>query len=266
MSNIVIATPALSDEATITAGSEAGALQASNLQTIQVADPWRASDLNNAYLVVDLGSAQAINLVALIANNASSSATWRIRGATSEANLTASPGYDSGSLSMLAKAGLADWSTTDAVLWLSSAQSYRWWRIDVSDASNADGYFQAGRLYISAAWQPSVNLNYGWQMGFVDFSLRPRSAGGQVVPLERSRARYLVLSLDFQSEADLYDNAFEIDRTRGHSKDIFVLRDPDSASYRQEQSIYGLQEELAPIINPRVNMFSKRFRIEELIP
>jgi hypothetical protein len=81
----------------------------------------------------------------------------------------------------------------------------------------------------------------------------------------QGRSRYLTMSLDFQSEDELYNNAFEIDRLRGQTRDIFVSRDVAATTHQHRQSLYGLCSELQPIINPALELFSKTYRIEELI-
>lgn len=270
--NIVIATPVLSDAAVLTAGSEAADMPAANLLTQQPIDVWRATDLANAYLVADLGAAAAINLVALLYTNASSAAQWRVRAAASEADLTAAPGYDSGLVDMWPHAGLETWDWTHAFRWLGVAgatpgpQTFRWWRIDVADPGNAAGYVQAGRLYLAAAWQPTRNLLYGWSVGFIDFSAKVRAAGGQILPGSRPLHRVARFALRCDSESEMYDNAFEIDRRRGTSGDVLVLRDPATPSRLMKQSVYGTLSSLEPIVNARFNVFEKPYEIEEMIP
>lgn len=95
MSNIIIAKPY---SATITAASAASTMPASNLNLAQPTDVWRSTSLTSQYIVADLGSAKAVDTIALMFTNLTSAATMRIRGATSQANLTASPGYDSSTI------------------------------------------------------------------------------------------------------------------------------------------------------------------------
>jgi hypothetical protein len=268
MGNLVIATPVLSDAASLSAGSQAAAMPVTNLQTIQPGEVWRALDLTQSFVVADLGSAQSINLVSLIATNASAAATWRVRGANSVANLTAAPGYDSGSISHWPNAGLGAWSYTNAYLWLGAApQNFRYWRIDVADAANPAGFYQAGRLYLASAWQPSRNFAYGWQILFQGDGPKSRSEGGQGYALIGARYRTLDLTLKFASEAEMFQNGFELERLRGTSQDLLILKDPDNAAgLIMQQSLYGTAVEFNPLINTFFKIFEKRFHLEELLP
>ena len=69
MGNLILATPILSDAATITAGTETAAGPVTNLQKMQPTDLWEAAT-TAAYCEIDLGAVTAFNLVALLATNA----------------------------------------------------------------------------------------------------------------------------------------------------------------------------------------------------
>ena len=263
---LIIATPKLSDAAVLTAGSAAANMPVTNLQLVQPTDVWRAIDLANSYVVADLGAAAAITLAALLDTNASSAATWRIRAATSEANLTAAPGYDSGSLTHWLASGLGDWETTHAVKTF-AAQNFRWWRIDVSDAANPDGYYQAGRLYLAVKWEPTGNIKVreGMSLRWLDPSPIAQTISGHRYPDIKRRRRVLEFGLGYLSEAEMWGNAAPIDRLRGTSKDLLISRDPAHASYAQEWTVYGLLHELTPIVFQEISQYARRFEIEELI-
>lgn len=268
MANLILAMPTISDPATMAAvGSEAAGMEAVNLFKKQPSDLWRATDLGNIWFEVDLGSAQAIRLIALLFTNATSAATIRVRGATSQANLTAAPGYDSTAVSHWPTTGLDNWEKTHAILWLSSAQTYQWWRIDVVDAANPDGYYQAGRLYLANPYQPSVNIQYGWGVGFIDGSPTSEATDGQLYIDERKKYRVLNFTLDFESESDMYgDNtAFDIDLRRGSSRDVLCIVDPEKTARLMDWSIYGRMQGLRPIVNNRFDLYMKPYTIREMI-
>jgi len=266
MANAILATPALSDAGLLTAGSEETTLPGINLQNAQPSKKWRTTSLSNIYVEIDLTAAKEINLVALIGHNGSSTGTWRVRAATSQANLTAAPGYDSGSVSLFATTKPTGWTELPTILWLgSSTQTYRWWRFDVTDASNTDGYFQAGRLYVSFAWQPTVNIQYNGAIAWIDPSPVGQSVGGQMYPTPRALRRVIEFSFDFLDEDEMMNNAFEIDRLRGSSGDVLFIRDPAATTHLHRNTIYGLIRDLQPIINTTFGVFTKPFRIEEMI-
>ena len=268
MGRIVIASPALSDAGALTTpGAVAASLPLANLQDMQPSKVCRFTNLTGMAVVCDLGAAAAINLIALVAHNGSAAATWRIRAAATEAVLTAAPGYDSTAVSMWPASGQpSGWAVLPSTLFLATAQSFRWWRIDITDAANPAGYWQAGRLVLAAAWQPSRNLQFGWGLGHIDPSEVSAAAGGQLLVEERTKRRVVSFTLSFMDEDEMMVNAFEIERARGAARDVVVIRDPDATSHLHRQTVHGLMTGGQPIVNDAVNVFRKPYRLEELIP
>ena len=249
-------------------------MPASNLLRMQPRYAWRAPDPAAAHLVLDLQSAVAVNLVALLFTNASASATWRIRAATSEANLTAAPGYDSGAVTIwpvgVPGLGLSTWRWVDAIAFLAGAsgpgaQTYRFWRIDIADPSNAAGYFDAGQLIVDAAFQPTRNIAYGWTVRATDQAQRIRAAGGQLYPIASGKGRVLRFDLRWGTEAEMMGGVLDIDRLQGSSRPILAIRNPDRPDLYPAQAVYGLGT-VADITNSRLAIYGRAFEIELLTP
>jgi hypothetical protein len=125
MGNLVIATPVLSDAATLSAvGAVAASLPLENLQTQRPSQVCRWTDNDGVGLVADLGDSYAVRLVALLAQNGTVDIKRRVRLADTEANLTAAPLYDS---------GLATQADPRLFVDVFAAVTCRWVRIDLSD-------------------------------------------------------------------------------------------------------------------------------------
>lgn len=270
MANLLLASPEAIELATLTAGSAQAAWPAANLQSQVPSKRWRSATLSNAYIVADLGAAQAIDTIALTGHNLTGAAAWQIRGADTQANLTASPGYDSGSVSAWPATGkpAESWDGgLPSLLHLGAAETWRWWRVDLSDAGNAAGYLEAARLVVAGAWQPALNLQVGaigpdWD----DLSTHADAAGGQQWPLDRGRRRFVEFSLLSAADTDeMYDQAFELVRRRGRAKDVLFVLDPDDTKHRHRRMFCGLLRDLAPINLPNLGYHEKRFRIVEMV-
>jgi hypothetical protein len=268
VSNAVLATGALIDAATLSStGTISAALPLTNLQTMQPGEVCRFTDLSGMMVIADLGATTAVNLIALINHNLTSAATWRIRAADTEANLTASPGYDSGDVTVWTLAGKPASATQFLSLaFYATAKSYRWWRIDITDAANPDGFVDLGRLYIDAAFQPSRNLAYGWGVQIIDPSVQDQSLGGQTYVTERDVYRVLSFSLPYLTEDEAYEDAYELFRARGIKKDVLAIRNPDATTHLHRQSVYGLLLESPPIVNSKFNIHEAPFKVKELLP
>lgn len=190
-------------------------------------------------------------------------ATWRVRAADTQANLTAAPGYDSGTLTAWSQSGLGDWPFVHLLHWIGSTQRFRWWRFDVEDADNADGYFQAGRLILADAWQSSRGFDYGRGTGFMDPSSVAVAAGGQLWPQRREPRRSESFNIPLLPEDEFYGRVFPLDLTRGAARPVLMMTDPDSA-WLQSQTIYGLMQPRFAA-HQAFARFGKPFVIEEMI-
>lgn len=271
---IVIATPALSDAATLTGlGTIAATLPVTNLQTVQPGKVARWTSLATVGLRADLGAAAAINLIALGPHNGTSAATWQIRAGASEAEADAGAGYDSGAVSMWPGTGRPagyDSERLWSLAWLPrtggpGAQTFRYWRIDVDDGANPAGYFDIGRLYLSAAWQPTKNLRYGWGLGWDDPSEHVQAIGGQRWGVRRAKGRVLPFALGSMIEDEMIGTADEIARLRGTTEDILVVRDPEATAWLHKYIVQGTLETLEPLINRTFNLYDSNYRVRQLV-
>ena len=267
MGRVVIATGTLFDAAALTGlGTIAGALPVTNLQNAQLGTVTRWTSLAGMGVEIDLGSAKAINLIAALSHNGTSAATWRIRGATSQANLTASPGYDSGTISMWPVTGKPSLTGyLSSLKFLAAAQTFRWWRIDFTDAANPDGYLDVGRVYVDAAFQPSRNLSYGWRILPIDPSIKLETLGGQSFVTARPIKRMLSMRLPALTENEAMGKVLALQRALGIQRDALAIRDPDATTWLQEQMIYGRLQNLSGVTNTRFNIYETTFEVEEIL-
>jgi hypothetical protein len=124
----------LVDAADLTPLNEEPLFPVTNVQELPLSERWKTTT-TTAQVVIDLGSALDVSCFALAGHNATASAT-----ATLEGNATDSWGAPSFSQAVT----LAD--TT--MLFLSATQTYRYWRLTITDGTNPDGYLQVGRIFL----------------------------------------------------------------------------------------------------------------------
>lgn len=262
MSRIVLATT-LADAATITASHEVATMTAANLKTPRLSSAWRSTTLTGVNLVIDLGQAEAINLAALLGTNFTSAATIRVRAATSQANLTASPLYDSTTVSAFPH-WRADYPDRPVLHFPSSLVTARWWRIDLDDGANPEAFLEAGRLYLSRAWQPSINLQKGWSLRWEDLSRVDFSLNGDPFVDERPRRRILSGSFDFLTRAAMLSGIGELQRLQGIGGDILAIVDPDGSTTMIDDVVYGLFTDTTPRVNAALGIWQTAFEVREI--
>ncbi|MEE7442665.1 hypothetical protein MOR12E_28840 [Methylobacterium oryzae] len=226
--------------------------------------------------MADLGAAKAINLIALLGHNGSSRSYARIRGASTEAGLTGTPGYDSGNLPFRSHqtgydaawaAGVTNeqygaLATNHFIRFLTAAQTWRFWRIDITDPLAS--FIDVGRLYLSSAFQPQSNMSYGLQEGIGDPSRVGITKAGRISSRENPKRRYAELGLDFLSETEARDGLFDIEWAQGVTRDVLLIPDPDAGAYLQKRTIYGRMSQLNPALSTYFGIYEKTLRIEEI--
>lgn len=273
MQNMILATPVLSDAATLSGTASSGDLGIGNLQKMSLKQVYRSISAT-MFIEADLGAAKAVNLIALIGHSGSSRSYARIRAASVYANLTTAPDYDSGLLPFRSHqtgydaawaAGVSDEQKgalgKNLFMKFFATQTYRYWRIDIVDPQAS--YIDIGRLYISNAFQPAINIEYGINEGINDPSRKTRTVSGELIPVERKKWRYVDFSLGYASKQEMFDRIFTIENTRGSTRDVLFVVDPDEKEHLQYRSYYGTMSN-QPISNPMYSLFSKTFRIEEI--
>lgn len=100
-------------------------------------------------ITIDLGSAKEIKALVIFDHNFTSGVTLSLKG-----NATDAWGAPSFSESVSYNA--------DKILhYLSSAQTYRYWQLQITDTSNPDTYIEIGELFLGSYFEPDKNFSYG---------------------------------------------------------------------------------------------------------
>lgn len=280
MSNIVLATPELSDAATVTSSGETAAGPVENLKRLQPTDIWQAPTLT-PYIEIDLGAVTSFNLVSLLFTNATAGAIWRVRTADTQLGLTTAPDHNVSSLPLrhslvwidvaigesapiiVAQSPDTGDKRNHAVLWVPGGWSNRWIRIDITDTGNPDGTFMAGRLYVSNALQPTYNHDYGAADGFDDDSTIDRTDGGQLIPNDGANRPVFEFTLNTANESERH-TVREINRKRGSSKDVLIVTDPNAAENPHDFVKYGLLQRRRVAVNTAFNRHQVNYQMTGL--
>lgn len=263
-----VLSPRLSSAGTLTASSELTTLPATNLQGTQPSKVWRTSTLTSVFLTLDFGAATDVDTLALVRPNFTSAATWRLRLATSQANLTAAPGYDSGSPSVWPATGKpteSGWLQHTCLLRIGSTKTYRWARLDLTDAANTDAYFEAGALLLGLAVSPTYNVGKGWEFGKSAVDAVAMGPYGRTVVEERDGPRVLAIPLKEMLKADAMGGLGAFLRERKASKPFLICVLPDETTYLHVATQYGLQVGDLAIQQPYYNTYAATFKHRELL-
>lgn len=286
MKNVTIGYGNKIDTATLSGGSWQATLPLNNLKNRRLSKLARSTNATNAFtkFVVDLGSAQNVQCIALILHNISVSGTVQIKG--NATNVFTAPSYDSGVvqayssgvippelleweednfwLGTLSQQALAGYRAPFFLL-LPSAQFLRYWQFELFDASNPDGYLQIGRVFIGKQFTPTRNMAYGQSLGDSDDSIFETSLTGEEFIDQRTTFRTHKFELQLLSKTEAYSGILDIQRTTGITKEIFLVGDNDDTSNINRRSFLGRFKMLNPIVQKTPSLYSCQFEIKEII-
>lgn len=285
MANCMIGFPNRIDAATLSGGAWAATLPRANLQNRTLGKVARSSDATTAstQFDADLGAAKTIRMLALVNHNCSLAAQVRVRGA-SDAAFTAQV-YDSGWADVwptVYPSGSLDWEednwwggkytdeqragyTATCVHVLAANALARYWRVEISDTSNAAGYVQIGRIFIGPAWQVKNNPSYGAAIGWQTDTQAQRALGGAEYFQWRTPYRVDSFTLEHMSVDEGLANAFEIQRRAGIDAEVLWVFDPNDTVHALRRRYLGRLQKLDPIRYPYFNAAATAFEIKELL-
>lgn len=277
-------------------GSEVAQLPASNLMQRRLSRAWRTAGMTSpslsgrdttsgrTWVELDMGAGYSCQIVALVGHNLLTTAKWRVR--LSNSSTFASTVADSGQINVwptLAGYGGLPWgvfawgdSLTSAergdyaslaIYLMDAAVSARYLRIDLFDSGNTDGFLQVGRAWCGPIYQPSLNMDLDWTIGFEDPSEISRGLGGELNVDERPRYRVATCTLGHIPEDEAMFYLFDyMDRRKGISGDMIFIPQPNKPDLYIHEAIYGRQRTLDPLRNPYVDLRrAKGLQVEELI-
>lgn len=286
MANVFLAWQNRTDEGTLSGGSWRASLPLLNLQSRQVQKVARTADtaLASTQFVIDLGQSRSIGVLALVVHNISVAGKVRIRASDSPG--FASVYYDSGWVSVwpagMIPQSLLEWE--DDNFWLGtlsqqaragyqspfinilpSAVNMRYWKVEIDDTANPDGYVHIGRLFMAQGWRPGINYAYGAELGYEDPTPVDTSLSGAEFFDIRSRFRVFSFELQYISDSDAYSYALDIQRIAGISGEVLLIPDSDDVARMPVRSYVGRLRQLNSVSQQQLTAHSARFEIKELL-
>lgn len=256
MSNLILAWRNHVDDATLTASSEASVRPATNLQDENGGTYWQTVDGvdSGVTLDIDAGSAVTWRAFGAFRTNFTTAMTWTIALGTSPG---ASDVYSSGSVSGGIAAGY-----NQAIHVADQDYSARHCRITLGDGANPDTFLRVGLLYAGPIFQPGFNIAFGWSVGREDRSRMLVSRGGQKWPIDGPRPRILDFSLEFQTDAEVFDDLLELDRLQGVTGNVLAIPRP-GGTYVGKEAVFGTMTMTERPRNAIHRYWSRRFTVEE---
>ena len=148
---------------------------------------------------------------------------------------------------------------------LDQAVSARYWKIEIDDESNADGYVELSRLFIARGYQPTRNFGYGAKLGTMSTTSRQEAPGGTRYHDREASRRTISGSIQYVPEDEAMVNIYDMVRRLGNDRQVFVSLDPDDATHLRRHSFLVTIEGRQELEYAAHGRNSYAFQLEEVI-
>jgi hypothetical protein len=247
---------------TVTAGNELAARPASHLgEFFYRGMVWETSDNTNLWARCDLGAAQDIDFVGVLAANATPSTTIRIRLGDSQAAVDGTADYDSGALPFIDPAITRKDGLYHSHHELPSVQTNSWLRIDIGSHS---GTFSASMLVAGKKLEPTQYYETQWERSVRDLGAITFSRNGVPGLSIGSKLRAIQYTLAWITEAEMEEMFSPMDEEVGRTSPLFLAFDPEATEYRQRRTFFGFNEDQPSLTKRGYNRFERSFQFLSL--
>lgn len=180
--------------------------------------------------------------------------------------------YDSG----LIDAWPADWvsgttseeragSRGPALLSIGTSPTYQYWRIDLSDPTNAAGYVQIGRVFMGSSWAPEFGLLTGATIGYESRSVTTEADDGAEYHDEKRSPLVVRFNLEAQSQNEAMLKILEMQRQLGTTGELLFIWDTADSLYAPYRTFLGRLRSLTPLTAINRNLWSAAFEVKEAL-
>ncbi len=221
------------DATTVTASTSDPSFPSSNLKHPFRSKRWRSTSASSQSVVFDMQTSEDIDSVVILWSkedgiNLSNTATIRIQA--NATNVWTSPTVNE----------LLTINNTYEIAshYFTTAQSFRYWRVLIDDASNPDGYVELGMVWLGKGIAIE-NAQNGFEFSVVDRSKTITTEYGHSYtdeyPLLQS-LQFSYANLEYDT-VEILDNVF---RQNGNKKPVLMVLDPVEDVYDKDHFvIYG---------------------------
>lgn len=261
-------------------------LPLTNLADPRLAKVARSTDaaLAATQFDVDLGTPRSIRVFAIPRHNITIQGRIRIR-ASNTAGVFTAPAYDTGWIDVWTEVyapNSVEWEHPSfwfgklsgeeaadydiAFIHVASAsKDARYWRFEIDDTANPDGYVELSRLFMAPGWQPTVNMGRGAELGVETDTTVERSLGGIHFYDRQKPRRVARFTLPLLGADEALGQAFEMQRQLGIDRQLFYIFDPADTYNLHRRSFLGTIRELTPLEFPYVDRVTTAFQLEEVL-
>ena len=135
--------------------------------------------------------------------------------------------------------------------------------VEIFDTANADGYLQAGRLFIADGWTPVFGMGLGAGIQYESRDENAQAYSGARYFRSKPGPRVARFNMPSLTISEGMVNALDFQRQLGTSGECLFMYEQKDTIYKQRRSFIGVPRALSPIEQPYKLEMSNAFEIEE---
>ncbi|MCG8670216.1 MAG: hypothetical protein MI867_12435 [Pseudomonadales bacterium] len=141
----------------------------------------------------------------------------------------------------------------------------RYWRLDIADTSNADGYIELSRAFFCPGYEATKAIKYNMSIGRFSNSTLSKSKGGANIPNDQRGGKKFVIGIDNIPESEgmgiIYDMVEDADVT----KQIFFVMNKKDTVHKHRRMFTARLKKLDPLTIPFFEKMDAVFEVEEVV-
>ncbi len=142
----------------------------------------------------------------------------------------------------------------------------RYYSVEIIDNQIEKGFCDVGRAIVGPYFQPLLNMDWGFSIGYEDESLVDKSRGGQTYIEARDVFRSARFTFSNMTEAEaLQQVLFWLQRRLGVKDDFVFIPFPDRPDLTYITAMYCRMRSLPPVYNSAYEQWQSQFEVEELL-
>lgn len=142
----------------------------------------------------------------------------------------------------------------------------RYYTVEIFDRNISKDYVEVGRAVIGPYFQPLLNMDWGYSLGYEDESIVDKSRGGQTYIEARDVFRTSRFSFSNMTEGEaLQQVLFWLQRRISTKGDFVLIPFPNRPDLTYITAMYCRLRSLPPVYNAALEQWQAQFETEELL-
>lgn len=136
--------------------------------------------------------------------------------------------------------------------------------VELFDSSNGDGFIEFGRVLVSDAWQPNINVNYGINFGYENTTTVDRADDNTEYFDVKPQKRNMDFVFSRLNEEEAFARLYSMQRNQGISKEILVAFNLEDTVVNYQRMFIGRASQLNPLSQPFIDNYEASLSLLEI--